>query len=222
MNLKACIFDLDGVIVNTAQHHFVAWQVLADELGVPFDATDNEKLKGVSRVDSLEYLLRKGHMVLDSHTKLQLMERKNTHYLELSGGMGPADILPGILPFIADLQASGISLALGSSSKNARKILQQIDLYDAFEAIVDGNNITLSKPDPEVFTRGAQFLDTDPSDCVVFEDAQAGIEAALNGGFWVIGVGDGTDLNAAHHQIQTFTGLSWSELEAKLSQMDRK
>lgn len=212
--IRACIFDLDGVIVDTARHHFVAWQNLAEELGVPFSAEDNEALKGVSRVDSLEYILNKGGLVLDPATKVQLMDRKNAHYLELAGKTSPADALPGVVELIAELKSNGIKVALGSSSKNAEMILTRLNLLEAFDALVDGNHITLSKPDPEVFLMGAKALGLSPAECLVFEDAQSGIDAANTGGFPVIGIGDHGALSGASVVIEGFADRTWSDLRS--------
>lgn len=210
--IRACIFDLDGVIVDTASHHFVAWQNLAEELGVPFSAEDNESLKGVSRVDSLEYILKKGGLVLDPATKVQLMDRKNAHYLELAGKTSPSDALPGVVALIHELKALGIKVALGSSSKNAEMILTRLALLDAFDTLVDGNHITLSKPDPEVFLMGAKALGLDPTECLVFEDAQSGIDAANAGGFPVIGIGQQKALTGAAAVIEGFSSKTWSDI----------
>lgn len=212
--IRACIFDLDGVIVDTARHHFVAWQNLAEELGVPFSAEDNEALKGVSRVDSLEYILNKGGLVLDPATKVQLMDRKNAHYLELAGKTSPADALPGVVELIAELKSNGIKVALGSSSKNAEMILTRLNLLEAFDALVDGNHITLSKPDPEVFLMGAKALGLSPAECLVFEDAQSGIDAANTGGFPVIGIGDHGAMSGASVVIEGFADRTWSDLRS--------
>jgi beta-phosphoglucomutase len=217
MTFKGFIFDLDGVIVDTASHHFAAWQILAEDLGVPFDEKDNEQLKGVSRVDSLEFILNKGDLVLDSQTKLRLMEKKNAHYLSLSAGMGVNDALPGIVEFIRELKSLGMQIALGSSSKNAHQILGQLELTDAFDAIVDGNRITLSKPDPEVFMLGARLMGLTPSECLVFEDAKAGVEAAINGGFQVVGVGNAIELSDANAIIDDFEKMNWERMQNLLS-----
>lgn len=212
--IRACIFDLDGVIVDTASHHFVAWQNLAEELGVPFSAEDNEALKGVSRVDSLEYILRKGGLVLDPATKVQLMDRKNAHYLELARKTSPSDALPGVVELIHELRSQGIKVALGSSSKNAEMILTRLALLDAFDTLVDGNHITLSKPDPEVFLMGAKALALAPEECLVFEDAQSGIDAANAGGFPVIGIGNQGSLTGAAAVIAGFATKSWQDVLA--------
>ncbi|MBO75617.1 MAG: beta-phosphoglucomutase [Flavobacteriales bacterium] len=215
-DIRACIFDLDGVIVDTASHHFVAWRQLADELGVPFSIEDNEALKGVSRLDSLEYILNKGGLVLDPSTKVRLMERKNTHYLKLAGKTAPTDALPGVVELMDTLKAQGVKVALGSSSKNAEMILTRLNLIDRFDALVDGNHITLSKPDPEVFVSGAKALGLAPEQCLVFEDAQSGIDAANAGGFPVIGIGSPEVLSKAVAVIAGFEDYTWEDINALL------
>ncbi len=190
MDLKACIFDLDGVIVDTAKYHFMAWRRLAKELGFEFTVADNEALKGVSRMASLEILLRVGGLAPGEKEKEELAARKNRWYVEFINGMSPDEILPGSIRLLKQLRKEGILTAIGSASKNARTILDGIKITDMFDVIVDGNKIHSAKPDPEVFLRGAAELNTDPSCCVVFEDAQAGIEAAIAGGMKCVGVGD--------------------------------
>ena len=157
MSLKACLFDMDGVIVDSTRHHFAAWKQLAVELSIPFEEKDNHALKGLSRVDSLEHLLALGNMPLDEKTKLKLMRKKNQLYLELIGNMRAVDVLPGASELIHALNRAGIKIGLGSSSKNAQLLLENLGLSNLFEAVVDGNHITLSKPDPEVFVKGAQL-----------------------------------------------------------------
>ena len=210
VTIKACIFDLDGVIVDTARHHFAAWKSLADELVIPFTEEDNERLKGDSRVDSLDYILQKGNLILDSATKLQLMEKKNALYLEMAASTAPADVLPGVVSLMDEMAASGIKIGLGSSSKNARSILDKLQLTSRFSTIVDGNNITLSKPDPEVFLKAATAMNVAPEDCLVIEDAQSGVEAAIAGGFYAIGVGKG--LESAHVQLENLKGQSIEQI----------
>ncbi|MCH1582812.1 MAG: beta-phosphoglucomutase [Flavobacteriales bacterium] len=214
---KACLFDLDGVIVDTAKYHFSGWKRLAEELGVPFTQEDNEQLKGVSRVGSLEYILSKGGLVLDNDTKVRLMERKNDQYLELVSGMTPDELFPGVIPFIDELRSQGIKVGLGSSSRNAPLILERCEIVDRFEAIVDGNSITFSKPDPEVFLKGAQAFGVAPSECVVFEDAVSGVQAAVNGGFRAVGVGDPQTLAAAEFVIAGFEDFNLEVLSNRLS-----
>ncbi len=190
MNLKACIFDLDGVIVDTAKYHFMAWRRLAKELGFEFTLADNEALKGVSRMASLEILLRVGGLAPGEKEKEELAARKNRWYVEFITGMTPDEILPGSIRLLKQLRKEGICTAIGSASKNARTILDGIKITGLFDVIIDGNKIHSAKPDPEVFVKGAEELDVDPSCCVVFEDAQAGIEAAIAGGMKSVGVGD--------------------------------
>ena len=192
MPIRGMLFDLDGVIVDTAKHHFIAWCEMADDLGISLREEDEENLKGVSRVDSLEWILNQGGLVLDSNTKLALMEQKNDRYLEHIGDMGVSDILPGAEEFIRKSKAMGIRVGLGSSSRNAPTILDAIGLTSLFDVIIDGNRITLSKPDPEVFILGAQSLGLSPSECLVIEDAKSGVEAGISGGFRVLGVGKST------------------------------
>lgn len=217
MTFKGCLFDLDGVIVDTASHHFVAWRTLADELGVAFDESDNEKLKGVSRVDSLEFILQKGNLVLDSNTKLRLMEKKNAHYLGLAAQIQPSDALPGIVALIDELKVLGVKIGLGSSSKNAEQILSKLGLLDAFDTIVDGNHLTLSKPDPEVFLMGANALGLLPEECLVLEDASAGVQAAISGGFCVLGIGRKEELGQADAVVSGLGDLNWSEIQNLLT-----
>lgn len=215
--LEACLFDLDGVIVDTAKYHFIAWRRLSEELVVPFDASDNERLKGRSRVDSLEYILRKGSLVLDNDTKVKLMDRKNAWYLDQVKQMTPAELAPGVVELMDELRAAGIKVGLGSSSRNAPLILNLCAIADRFDVVVDGNSITFSKPDPEVFLKGADALKVAPANTVVFEDAASGVEAAVNGGFKVIGVGSPDSLKAADFVISDFSGFSMAELLRRLS-----
>ena len=187
--IKACIFDLDGVIVDTAGYHYQAWKRLANQLDFDFTLEDNEKLKGISRKESLELILKWGMVSKTSVEKEELARLKNSWYVEMISGMTPADVLPGALQFLKDVKTSGYKTALGSASKNAGIILNKVELTNYFDAIVDGNVVTASKPDPQVFLKGAKMLDVDPLACVVFEDAIAGVEAAKNGGMKVVGIG---------------------------------
>lgn len=212
MGLKACLFDMDGVIVDSAVHHFVAWRKLADELSIPFAEEDNHALKGLSRVDSLDHILRMGHLELDEKTKLKLMDQKNAWYLGLIQGMTAKDILPGAKELIEQLVAGGIRIGLGSSSRNAQLILDNVGLTPLFDVIVDGNHITLSKPDPEVFLKGAAALDVSPSETIVFEDAASGIQAAKAGGFFAVGVGSKSQLSSADVVIPDLSGLTLDQL----------
>jgi beta-phosphoglucomutase len=213
MDLKACIFDLDGVIVDTAKYHFMAWRRLAKELGFEFTLADNEALKGVSRMASLEILLRVGGLMPGEKEKEELAARKNRWYVEFITGMTPDEILPGSIRLLKQLRKEGILTAIGSASKNARTILDGIKITDMFDVIVDGNKIHTAKPDPEVFVTGARELNTDPSCCVVFEDAQAGVEAALAGGMKCVGVGDPKLLGKADMVIPNLRKITVSQLK---------
>ncbi len=201
--LKACIFDLDGVIVDTAKYHFLAWQRLAAGLGITFTKADNERLKGISRMASLNIILDIGGVTLKEEEKVALTEKKNTWYLELIKDMDESEILPGVEDLLNELRDDNIGIALGSSSKNAKNILRLVSLEKYFETIVDGTVITNAKPDPEVFLTGAKNLDQKPEDCVVFEDAEAGIQAAINAGMKSIGCGEETTLGAANFVVQS-------------------
>ncbi len=212
MKIKACIFDLDGVIVDTAKYHFIAWKEMAADLGFDFTEKENELLKGVSRMRSLEILLEIGKIPKTEEEKLLLAENKNHRYLEYVLQMDEREILPGVTRFLDDLRSNGILLALGSASKNAPLILDRIHLKEKFDVVVDGNAVNKAKPDPEVFLRGAELLHVKPEECLVFEDAQAGIEAARNGGMMVIGVGTPENLSLADQYIPGFEKLDYELL----------
>ena len=209
-NTKACIFDLDGVIVDTAVYHYKAWKRLAHELGFDFTEHQNELLKGVSRVRSLEIILEIGGITKTEAEKEELATRKNTWYVEMISQMKPDEILPGAKEFVQACRDAGIKTALGSASKNSMMILQKINMADMFDAIIDGNKVSKAKPDPEVFLRGAQDLGVQPDACVVFEDAIAGVEAAIAGGMKVVGIGSPDVLKGANLVV---AGLSEMSLE---------
>lgn len=212
MAVKACIFDMDGVIVDTAKFHFRAWQRLAESLGIPFTEHQNEQLKGVSRVDSLEKILSWGNLELNSQKKIELMELKNKWYLDFVQEVAPQDMLPGTYDFLNACKNAGVKVALGSSSKNAILILEKLQIIHFFDSIVDGNKITLSKPNPEVFLRAAREMDLEPSDCVVFEDAISGVDAAKSGGFRCVGIGDPHILSKADRVVESLAAIQLSEL----------
>lgn len=214
--IKACIFDLDGVIVDTAKYHFLAWRRLANALGFDFDEHANEQLKGVGRMESLDIILSWGGIALSPEEKYAWSEKKNGWYLEYVDKMNPSEILEGAMEFLLDVKAHGMKVALGSSSKNAQAILRHIGLGDFFDAVVDGTHITRTKPDPQVFLLGAEALAIEPSHCIVFEDAQSGVDAALAGGFLAVGVGQAASLGHAHLVIPGFKGWSWATLESEL------
>jgi len=191
--IRGFLFDLDGVLVDTAQYHFLAWQRMAAELGIHFGEAENEQLKGVSRAESLNRILAWGGKSISDAEKQHWMTLKNEWYLELVRGMPADDYLPGAHEFLRASRAAGIKVALGSASKNAPLILERLGWIPLFDALVDGNVVTASKPDPEVFLEGARRLDLKPEECVVFEDSEAGVEAARRGGMKVVGIGQGLD-----------------------------
>lgn len=187
--MRAAIFDLDGVIVDTAKYHYLAWKRLANDLGFDFTEQDNERLKGVSRIRSLEILLEIGRLTLDDKTKSQLAARKNNWYVDYISHMDESEILPGVVEYVKSIRAKGIKTAIGSASKNTPLILERLGISSLFDAIVDGNKVSKAKPDPEVFLRAAEELNVSPAKCVVFEDAEAGIEAARRAGMGTVGIG---------------------------------
>ena len=208
--IKGFLFDLDGVIVDTAVFHFQAWRRLAQKLGGDFTEEQNEQLKGVSRVDSLKKIIEwTGASVSDEEFQT-LMVEKNEWYLELVQGLGPQDALPGALNFLQTAYDQGIKIALGSASKNAPMILEKLGITPLFTAIIDGNNVVNGKPHPEVFLKGAEALGLEPSECVVFEDSIAGVQAAKAGGMSSVGIGDAETLQADIH----FTALGDTTPEA--------
>jgi beta-phosphoglucomutase len=211
--LKACLFDLDGVIVDTAKYHYLAWKRLADELGFVFTEHDNERLKGVSRVRSLEILLEIGGISRSEEEKAMMATRKNEWYVDYIKSMDESEILPGVTEFLASLKANGIKIALGSASKNAGMILTNIGMMDTFDAIIDGNKTSEAKPDPEVFLLGAEALGVAAEECVVFEDAEAGVEAAIRAHMHVIGIGSPEQLAAADFTIKQFTELTLKQVQ---------
>lgn len=196
--IKACIFDLDGVIVDTAHYHFMAWQRLAKELGVALTEKENERLKGVSRMRSLEIILGLGGIRLGEAEKEKLAEKKNAWFVEYVHAMKPDEIFPGVKKLILDLKNMGIKVGLASSSRNADTVIRRLKIQKEFDTVVDGNMVVHSKPDPEIFLLAAKKLGVGPSSCVVFEDAEAGVEAALRAGMKCVGVGSAEQLGKAN------------------------
>lgn len=205
--IRACIFDLDGVVVDTARYHYLAWKRLAGDLGFDFTEEQNERLKGVSRMDSLEILLEIGKLTLSRLEKERLATIKNNWYVEYIGTMTQSDILPGVTVFLNLLAHHRIPCALGTASRNASMILDRIGLAGHFPVIIDGNRVHRAKPDPEVFLRAAEGLKTAPEECVVFEDAAAGVEAARRAEMKCIGIGDPGILGAADKVIPGLAGM---------------
>ncbi|MBR8535977.1 beta-phosphoglucomutase [Carboxylicivirga sediminis] len=210
--IKACLFDLDGVIVDTAKYHYIAWKELASNLGFEFTEEDNERLKGVSRMTSLNILLEIGGITLSDEEKHRLAEKKNENYRTFILKMQPDEILDGAKEFLQELKAKGIKIALGSASKNAMTILERLELTELFEAIIDGTKVTEAKPNPEVFLKGAEALNVDPSECVVFEDAEAGVEAALAGNMKCVGIGSPVVLGKANLVIDGLHQMTYEKL----------
>ena len=205
--IAGAIFDLDGVLVDTAKYHYLAWKRLACELGFDFTERDNERLKGVSRVRSLEILLELGRVALDGPHKEAAAAKKNRWYVEYLGTLDEAALLPGAKEFLCRLREAGIGAALGSASKNAPLILERLNIAGFFSAIIDGNAVAKAKPDPEVFLKGAAALSLPPENCVVFEDSLAGIEAAKRGGMRAIGVGKAELLPGADRYIDSLADM---------------
>jgi beta-phosphoglucomutase len=195
--IKAVIFDLDGVIVDTAHYHFIAWQRLAKELGISFTEKENERLKGVSRMRSLEIILEIGGVSLPEETKEELATKKNSWFVEYIEAIKPDEIFSGVREMLSSLRQQGFKVALASSSKNAETVLRLLQIKPLFDTVVDGTMITHSKPDPEIFLLAASKLGIEPNQCVVFEDAEAGVEAALAAGMKCVGVGSADQLGKA-------------------------
>ncbi len=207
MSIKGIIFDLDGVICSTDDYHYLAWKTLADRLGIPFDRDRNNLLRGISRMDSLDIILARSDKFYTQEEKETFAAEKNDLYREYLNDMSPSDLAEEVNDALNVLRAKKLKLAIGSSSKNAPFILDRIGLGSFFDAVADGNCISRSKPDPEVFVKAANMIGLDPSDCIVVEDALAGVEAGVAGGFAVAAIGDArNDEHAAYH-LDTFSDL---------------
>lgn len=221
MNKKGFIFDLDGVIVDTAHFHYSAWKKTAKELGFNLTVELNEKLKGVSRIDSLHKILDWANISISQERFENLTSDKNEDYLKYVSQMSKSDVLPGVYDFISNLKKLEYPVSLGSASKNAKSILRRVDLIEMFDAIVDGNSVSKAKPDPEVFIRAASLIDVKPKDCIVFEDSQAGIRAANSANMLSIGIGEESILNEADFVFKDFNEIS-SEILDKIIQKVNK
>ncbi len=214
INVVAVIFDLDGVIADTSEYHYRSWQRLADEEGLPFDRQVNERLRGKSRPASLEIILA-GRAVGEAQAAAWL-ERKNDYFEEIFGQHAPDCLLPGVVPLIEALRAAGIKVGVGSASRNARWILEQLGLAGLLDVIVDGIDVQRSKPAPDVFLHAAQLMNVTPAHCIVIEDAAAGIEAALAAGMWAVGVGPAARLPHAHARFDSLQGVTLPAIIAAL------
>lgn len=212
--IRCCIFDLDGVVVDTARFHFEAWASVARDLGFRLTAQAAGATRGVGRMESLDIVLRAGGLEgrFSPEEKQRLADEKNARYLAFAARMTPADVLPGVGAFLEELRHCGVKRALGSASKNAGAILDRCDLRRRFDAVVDGTQVSKAKPDPEVFLKGAEALGMNPAVCVVFEDAAAGIEAAARAGMRSVGVGAGAPLGRASMRIASFEGFTFEKL----------
>lgn len=222
MKKAGFIFDLDGVIVDTAKYHYLAWKNLADELGIAFTEEENEKFKGVSRKRCLELLLEMGNISVSKEQFDTWLEEKNEDYLKYISKMDENEILPDVTKVLNYLKDKGIPMALGSASKNAVSILEKVDLMPYFDAIVDGTQVTKAKPDPEVFLIAAKRIGAEPENCVVFEDALAGIEAANIAGMESIGIGDVKILSDADHGFNNFTEIDLKFLDNLIILLESK
>ena len=214
MNRKAFIFDLDGVIVDTAKYHFLAWQKVASELGIEFTPEHNEQLKGVSRVRSLDIILELGKIEASQEEKNRWLVQKNEDYISYLVNMNFNEILTGVIPILQFLKENQQGIALGSASKNARPILEKTGIISYFDAIVDGNDVTNAKPDPEVFVQAARLLNISNENAIVFEDSVAGIQAANIAKMTSVGIGEATVLHEAKYIFKDFTYMDTSFVEA--------
>ena len=217
MNTKAFIFDLDGVIVDTAKYHYLAWQKIANALNIDFTHEHNELLKGVSRVRSLDIILELGNVQASQEDKDKWLIQKNEDYLTYLVDLDEREILPGVLPVLQFLKEKKQAIALGSASKNARPILEKTGIISYFDVIVDGNDVTNAKPDPEVFLKAAQLLNISPSDSIVFEDSVAGIQAANIGKMTSVGIGSKTVLHEAKYIFEDFTLIDKTFIESLIT-----
>jgi beta-phosphoglucomutase len=210
--IRAVIFDLDGVIVSTDEFHYQGWQRLADEENIYFDRGINERLRGVSRLESLEIILERAQRKYSEEEKHEMAERKNNYYRQLLNRLSPDDILPGVMPILKGLRNKGLKMAIGSSSKNTPVILSKIGMENVFDAVSDGNQIKRSKPDPEVFLLAASKLQVKPEDCLVVEDADAGVEAALRAGMKCLAVGSAGSNLKAHIRANSLNEVSVEQM----------
>jgi len=211
--IKAVIFDLDGVIVDTAHYHYVAWQKLAKELGITFTEKENEKLKGVSRMRSLEIILELGGISLSDEKKEEFATKKNSWFVDYIEAIKPEEIFKGVKQMLNSLRENGYKVALASSSKNAETVLRLLEIKGFFDAVVDGTMIIKSKPDPEIFLLAASKVGVNPNECVVFEDAEAGVEAAIAAGMKCVGVGSADQLSKANFIVKSTADFNISQLQ---------
>jgi len=212
MTAKALIFDLDGVITDTAIYHFYAWRQLAQQLGIEFTEHDNEQLKGVDRLGSLRRILQLGHLQLTEQQELELMAQKNSHYLQLIDQLGPDQLFAGVLPLFAELKRQGVRIALASASKNAAFVVERLGIAAEFDYIADAAAVAHSKPAPDIFLLAAKGLGVKPSDCIGVEDAVAGVAAIRAAGMVAVGIGDAAVLTGAALVYPTIAALNLTQV----------
>ena len=215
--VQGVIFDLDGVLTDTAEFHYRAWQRLADEAGIPFDRQANEALRGVSRRESLLRIV--GERNYREEQLKEMMERKNRYYVDSIQEVTPDDLLPGAIALLNELRAAGMKIAIGSASKNARAVIENLGIADKVDAIADGYSVERSKPAPDLFLHAAELLGLKPAQCVVVEDAASGIEAGLAAGMLTIGLGPVERVGAAHVVLPNLEGVTWTNLQTQLYQI---
>lgn len=217
MTVKGFIFDLDGVITDTAEYHYLAWKELADELGITIDYSFNEQLKGISRMDSLDRILAHGNQS-DRFTQIkkeELANKKNSNYVELIQKVSKKDLLPGIMSLLEDLKANNIKIALASASKNGPFILDRLEIADYFDAVVDPSTLKNGKPDPEIFVKAAEFINVLPTEAVGVEDAEAGVDSINAAGMFSVGVGTPESMAKANFIVTDTKDLSLANILAK-------
>lgn len=211
--MTTCIFDLDGVIVDTAKYHYLAWKKLANELGIDLTEKMNERLKGIGRIESLNLILEMGKLKMSEVEKAALASKKNSWFVEYIQSMKKEEIFPGAKGLFKELREHGIKVGLASSSKNAKTVLKLLGIENEFEAVVDGTMIDHSKPNPEIFLKAARMLQVKPADCIVIEDAEAGVEAALRAGMRCVGIGKPAQLSKANHVVDRIGNLNYELLK---------
>lgn len=210
--IKAVLFDLDGVLTDTAVYHYKSWKLIAESFGYVLTEEKNEELKGVSRKDSLDFILKWANISIDDESKYRLLQRKNELYLELIEDLGEKDILPGIVDFLNTLDDNQCLKGVGSSSKNAPYILERIGLASRFSVVIDGNQVNKTKPDPEVFLLGSEQLNVNPNECLVVEDAPSGALAAKRAGMKVLGIGKQDTIDQADKTVGSLEGITWEDI----------
>lgn len=220
-DIKGLLFDLDGVIVDTAKYHYLAWKKLAVELDIDFNRKDNERLKGVSRMRSFEIILEIGGLTIPEEEKEKHCFRKNELYLEYIHHLKSEEVLPGVINILTEARTKGYKIALGSASKNSKLILEKLGIMDLFDEIIDGTVVSKAKPDPEVFLKGCEALNLPNDRCIVFEDASAGIIAAHNAGMFAVGIGTFENLPDADMVLPGFRNITIEEIVTKIQEVKK-